>query len=55
MDLVVRVLGSSPAIGSGREGGGGGGGGQDCSTLRLLRVNRMWKGESKELYVTGGC
>ena len=27
MDLVVRVPGSSPSVGSGRIGGGGGGGG----------------------------
>ena len=50
---------SSRRVGSGRVRGGGGGGGggalQDCSTLQLLRVDRMRKGELKELYVMGGC
>ena len=27
----------------------------DCSTLRLLQVDRIRKGESKEFQVTGGC
>ena len=38
MDLVVRVSGFGPAVGSGQGGGGGGGGGGKGGTLILYKA-----------------